>query len=234
MVVAAALLPARGHTDNTNIALALVVVVVAVAMLGRWTAAALSALSAVVAFDLFHTKPYGSLTIRAHDDVVTALLLLVVGLAVSALATRSRHHHEAATEGSNEIARIHAVAELVASGEHPDLVVIAVAIELRDLLSLPDCRYQAAPFPADSPPLARVERSGHVTLGQVTWGVETMGLPGKQVELPVEGHGHTFGRYLLVPTPGLTVTFDRRVVAVAVADQVAAAFAAYSQREHHG
>ncbi len=53
-----------------------------------------------------------------------------------------------------------------------------------------------------------------------------MGLPGKQVELVVQGYGRVFGRFLLTPTPGLPVTFDRRIIAVALADQVAAAFIA--------
>lgn len=236
VVAAAALVPARGHTDNTNIALVLVVVVVAVAMLGRWSAVVASAASAMLSFDYFHTRPYYSLRINARDDVVTAVLLLVVGVAVGTLAVRSRRHREAAVEGSNEIARIHSVAELVASGEPPEYVVITVAAELRDLLMVRDCRYEAAPLEEDGTPTSRLERSGHVTLGQFSWGVETMGLPGRQVALPVEGYGRVFGRFLMVPTPGLPVAFDRRVVAVALADQVAAAFAAQSAQtqENHG
>ena len=48
------------------------------------------------------------------------------------------------------------------------------------------------------------------------------------------------GRYVLVPTPAVPVPFDRRVVAVALADQVAAAFAADGgpripeRQENHG
>src|SRR6476661_234909 len=76
---AAALIPARSHTDNANIALGLVVVVVAVATFGQRLATVISAISAAGWFDFFHTRPYYSFTISTHDDVVTAVLLLAVG-----------------------------------------------------------------------------------------------------------------------------------------------------------
>lgn len=225
VAVAAALVPARGHTDNTNLALVLVVVVVAVAAFGHRLAAALSAVSAMLAFDFFHTQPYYSLRINAHDDLVTAMLLLAVGVAVGELAIRNRRHRAAAEDANDGITRIHAIAELVASGELPDFVVLAVAGELQDLLCLRDCRFErSASFDAPAP--AHLLRSGHVTIGNLTWGVEDMGLPSKQVELLIEGYGRVFGRYLMTPTPARGISFDHRVVAVALADQVAAAFAA--------
>src|SRR5262245_5847303 len=88
VVAAAALIPLRGDVDNTNVGLLLVVVVVAVASVGQRTAAALSALSAAAAFNFFHTEPYYSLRISSRDDVETAVLLLLVGLAVGELASR--------------------------------------------------------------------------------------------------------------------------------------------------
>ena len=54
---AAALIPARSHTDNANIALGLVVVVVAVATLGHRLATVVSAVSAAAWFDFFQTRP---------------------------------------------------------------------------------------------------------------------------------------------------------------------------------
>jgi hypothetical protein len=225
---AAALIPARSHTENTNIALVLVVVVVAISVLGRRWAAALSAMSAALWFEFFHTRPYYRFTINAHDDLVSAILLLGVGLAVGELAVRGRRHRAAAKEGSNEIARIHAVAERVAGGEPAEFGVVVVANELRDLLSLRDCRFDRYTRGPDDKPIARIERSGDVVLGELRWGVHSMGLPGKEVELLVQGQGRTLGRFLLEPTPGMPVSFDRRVVAVALADQVGAALASAS------
>jgi hypothetical protein len=52
-----------------------------------------------------------------------------------------------------------------------------------------------------------------------------MGLPGKEVDLVVQSRGRRFGRFVMVPEPGAAVSWDRRVVAVALADQVGAALA---------
>lgn len=223
LAVAAALIPARSTIDKTNVALVLVAVVVAVATIGRPLAAAVAALSAAAWFDFFHTPPHYSFTINAHQDVVTACVLLAVGLFVGELAVRSRRHHAAAVDGSTDIARIHAIAELAASGEEPDYVIMAVAGELAQILSLRDCRYE--PYSPVDRPSARIERNGEVTLGQFRWGVDTMGLPTKQVELLVDGSGHHLGRFILTPTPGEPIPFDKRLVAIALADQVGAALA---------
>ena len=212
----------------------LVVTVVGVATFGRRLAAALAALSAAAWFDFFHTQPHYSFTIRTNDDLITAGLLLLVGLAVGELAVRSRRNRAAAAEGSTDIARIHAIAQLVASGEAPEFVVIAVASELRSILSLRDCRFEPGAA-ADARPIARIQRDGDVTLNDIRWGVGTMGLPGKNVELLVEGGGHVFGRFLLTPNPGQPIPFDKRLVAVALADQVGSALATSAIKgEPHG
>lgn len=218
------LLIARGHVDNRNIALALLVTVVAVAMLQRRVATLVAAVSAAIWFDFFFTHPYHSFTIRSSDDVVTAVILLVVGVAVGELAIRGQHHRTTAIEHSNDIARIHTIAELVADGEPAEFVVIAVARELRDLLGLRDVRFEASPLVPDAKPIAVIEQTGGVHIGQLAWGVDTMGFPGP-TELLVQSGGRVWGRYVLEPTPGLGMPFERRIVAVALADQVGAALA---------
>ena len=222
---AAALIPAREHTDNANVALGLVVVVVAVATLGQRLATVVSAASAALWFDFFQTRPYYSFTINTHDDVVNAVLLLVVGVVVGELAIRMRRHLVAARTGSDDIAHLHAVAEMIAAGEKPEFAVLSVAVELRRLMDLKDCTFERAPFEHDTH-IAQLERTGNVVFGGLNWGVGTMGLPGRHVELVVQGYGRVFGRYLLTPTPGRPVSFDRRIIAVALADQVAASFIA--------
>ena len=47
-------------------------------------------------------------------------------------------------------------------------------------------------------------------------------LPADGVELPVLARGQHIGRFVLVPTPGQAVSLEERLVAVAIADQVAA------------
>src|SRR5437660_3543963 len=105
IAVAAALIPVQSQIGRANVALVLVVAAVAVAAIGRRFAVVLAALSAAAWFDFFHTAPHYSFTITAHDDVVTAAVLLVVGLIVGELAVRSRRHREAAVDGSTDIAR---------------------------------------------------------------------------------------------------------------------------------
>ena len=145
LLLAVALVPFRDSIANANVALILAAAVVLVASLGRRPAAFVAAVSAVVCFDYFHTRPYESFRINSGDDLLTACVLLAVGIFVGELAVRSRRHRDAAAESSNDIARIHSVAELVAEGEPAEYLVMVVANELRDLLSLKDCRFEAQP-----------------------------------------------------------------------------------------
>jgi K+-sensing histidine kinase KdpD len=53
----------RGEVDNTNVALAVAAVIVLAAFGGGVLAGGLASVSGAVAFDVFQTKPYGSLRI---------------------------------------------------------------------------------------------------------------------------------------------------------------------------
>ncbi len=217
---AAALVPFRDRVDNTNIALILVAVVVAVAATGGRTAGLTAAVMATLSFDFFHTKPYQSFTITQRGDIETAVLLLGVGLIVGELSSRSTRHRIDADQFGSDIARMHAVAELVSGGESADEVITAVRNELRDLLFLKGCSY-CSDFATR--PRPRMERDGEVMMAGLRWGVSRMGLPGKEVDLIVHGRGIPMGRFVMVPSPGIPVSWDRRLVAVAMADQVGAA-----------
>lgn len=221
--VAAALIPARDHIGSVNVALVLAVVVVAVAAWGHRLAAFVAAASAAVFFDVLHTRPYYSFTITQRNDAITTALLLIVGVAVGELAVWSRKQRAAAAAGSEDIARMHTIGDLVAEGRPLDQVILAVAYELRHLLSLRACRFHHG-LSTDDP--ARIERNADVVLHDVRWDVDDLGLPGKEVELLVQWGHTTFGRYVLVPTPGVPISLERRLVAVALADQVAAVMAA--------
>jgi hypothetical protein len=214
----------RDHVDNRNVALALVVPVVAVSLLQRRLSTLLAAISAAVWFDFFYTRPYHSFTIRSSDDVLTAVILLVVGVAVGELVIRGQLHRVTSEEHLGDIARIHSIAELVAEGEPVEFVVMAAARELQDLLGLRDVRFESAPLAPDAKPLAVIEQTGAVRIGQIVWGADNMGLPGP-TEVVVQSGGRVWGRFVLEPSPGLGVPFERRIVAVALADQVGAALA---------
>ena len=191
-------------------------------------AAITAAASATIGFDVFHALPYGSLTFHERDDVITAAALLVVGLVSAGLQTRSRQHRAQFVDASDDIARIAAVTDLIASGRDVDEVVSAVAVELTDLLSLRHCHFERGLRPDIAGEIVQtpqIERTGEVSYGTMRWHADAHGLPGPEVELPVYALGEHIGKYVLVPSPGVPVTYDRRLVAVALTDQVGAAFA---------
>jgi K+-sensing histidine kinase KdpD len=225
VVVAALLVGVRDHIQNANVALILVVVVVAAGAIGGRMAGACSAVVSALSFVFFHTQPYLRLTIDTADDIETTGLLLIVGLVVGHLSAGTITARASASESSLEIRRIHRVAERAARGEDAAVVIKAAEDELSDLLRLRSCRFEAQPVQSILP---RLERSGQ--LNTRVWRFRDNGfeLPPEGVELPVYGRGQPLGRFVLDPIPGVGVTLEQRVVAVAVADQVGAALAAPS------
>jgi len=223
VATALVLTPWRGHLDTGDNALFLVVVIVAVASTGRRLAAAVAALTSALAFDFFLTRPYNSFRITRQADLITEILLLVVGLAVGELAARGRTHRVAASERSHELALLHSVIELAASGQQPRLVIDAALTGLQRLLSLRDCHFT----PRDPGTIAaRITPQGVLAIGVASWSTRDLGLPTRRVDLPVRGSGWLLGHFLLTPTPGKPVSHQQLLVAVAIADQVGAALAA--------
>jgi K+-sensing histidine kinase KdpD len=220
VAIALVLVPGRGHLTNADDALVLVLVTVAVASYGRRGPAAAAALASAASFDFFLTRPYESFLISKQADLTTEVLFVVVGLLVGELAARGRRHRRAAAEGRHELSRIHDMAERIAGGEEPDFVLMAVAAELRDLLSLQDCRFV---WDQPSGKGAWIEADGTVRLNPLRWPSATAGLPTKQVELPVRGGGRILGTFILTPTPATPISQERCVVAVALADQLGTA-----------
>jgi K+-sensing histidine kinase KdpD len=220
VAVGALLIPLHGHLDAANGALILVVAVVAVAARGQRWAAALAALVAAGSFDFFFVPPYYSLRITSTDNLITELLLLVVGLVVGDLAARGRAHRTQAVERGDQVDRMHAVTELVAEGEASEFVTVVAATELRDLLHLRDCRFS---WSATATGATHITPNGGVFIGTVPWSTGRFGLPTNEVDLPVRNHGLVLGHFFLTPTPTYPVTDEQLRVAVAIADQVGAA-----------
>jgi hypothetical protein len=236
VAVGAVLATMRSLFDETNAALVLMIVVVAVATLGGRAAGVVTALAAIVSFDFFHTEPYLSLAIDSRDDVETTVLLLVAGVLVGTIATAGRVARARAGAARSEIVRIHRVAEAAVSGRDPAEVIAIAQDELRDLLSLTEARFEAFPT-EDRHVRPRLGRNGAIE------GVEEhrfrrhddgragFELPAGGVELPVLARGRPVGRFLVVPRPGIAVTLEQRLVAVAIADQVAAIWTPSATKE---
>jgi Domain of unknown function (DUF4118) len=213
---AIALVPFRGDVPNATVALILAALVTVLAATTDRVAAAAAGLSAALSFDTFHTRPYGSLTIDRAQDVETTVLLLVVAMTVGQLAARSHRHQREAIVSALNLGRVHAVAEMVAAGASPHDVVRTVEAELKAVLRLRDCWYD--PAFADTP-TPFIERNGAVSWGAIRWGFATIGLPTTEVSLVVEHDARPLGRFVLVADPGVRVTEDELMTAVALADQ---------------
>ena len=70
-----------------------------------------------------------------------------------------------------------------------------------------------------------MERSGVVQSSEHRWANGEFELPRDGVELPVTGGGERLGRFVLMPTAGVGISKERRLIAVALADQLGAALA---------
>ena len=142
------LIPIRDDVDNTNVALLLVVVVVAVASVGqRARRGAWRRCRRPASFNFFHTVPYYSLRIDSRDDVETAVLLLLVGLAVGELASRGLQAQRGGRPRAPRPGQPARPGALVAKGEDADYVLMATEAELTHLLGLAACRFEATHDP---------------------------------------------------------------------------------------
>lgn len=128
--VAAALLPLRANLVNTDVALILVLVIVGVAASGNRPAGLPAAVSAAVWFDFFWTQPYETLAITTRADIETAVLLLLLGLAVTEIGVRARRQHAAASREAGFRDGILSAAEAVATGKSPSALIDRVCEQL--------------------------------------------------------------------------------------------------------
>jgi K+-sensing histidine kinase KdpD len=220
LAVAALLSAFRDDLSSANVVLVLVLVVVAVAATGSRAAGVVAALSSAVWFDFFLTEPYLTFTIADRDDVETAVLLTLVGLAVTEIALWGRRQQARSSRTSGYLDGVVSAAGLVAAGEVPRAAVLDVVCrQVVEVLGIDACDYVAG-APSGAHPV--LERDGSVTRAGRPVAVDRSGLPSDDVvELPVVSHGAVVGRLVLTasgrvawPSP------EQRRVAVALADQV--------------
>jgi hypothetical protein len=223
VALAFALLPFRGQAPDASVALGFAVLVALLASIGTRITALIAAVSAALCYDVGFTQPYGSLAISHPQDIETTALLLVGGLIVGQLAARNRSNRGLAVRQSDDLAHIQAIAELMAAGAEADEVVDAVAVELRSLLGLRESWFDISPPERPGP---TIDRNGNVSWGRIWWGVDTLGLPGKEITIDVEHNQRRLGRYVLVAEPGTKVRRDQLLAAATLAHQAGAALGA--------
>jgi hypothetical protein len=216
LLLSVALLPLRDHLPNANMALALVVPVLAGAIIGGYWAAAVSSLVAAICFDFIFTKPYNSLRIASKDDVATFFVFLIVAMSAAVLGVRARRGSADAREARAELQRLYRVSEISAHGADVDDVISAVRAEMIGLFELVDCVFEAAP---SGPPLPRLGHTGALESARLVAVGEFL-LPTGGVELPVTGRGQELGRLVLYAGELTRAPLGKRLVAVAIADEL--------------
>jgi hypothetical protein len=225
LAVCAILAALRDVVPNDDAALVLVLVVVAVAAAGHRPSAVVAALSSAVWFDFFLTRPYNSFTINSRDDVETAVLLVLVGLAVTEIALWGRRQQDRASRRHGYLDGVVSAAHMAAEGETPPSAVVTfVADQITHVLGVDQCVFK----PGTSSAHPRINRDGSVTRGGNPIDVDRSGLPTHDVtDILVESHGRPLGHFELVSASHVVwPTVEQRRVAVGLAEQAGAALAA--------
>jgi hypothetical protein len=226
LAVAALLVPFRGTFAGTAAALVMVLVIVAVAVSGNRVSGVIASFSAALWFDFFLTRPYDRFAISHRPDLETTIAIYVVGVVVTELAARSRQHWQSANSSTAYVTMIHGVAVLAADSAPVAAMIDQTTQSLIQLLSLRACEFDRG---LSDPPLAQIQSNGEVAHVGLRWPAKEIGLPGPQAEILAKWRGRVVGRFVVTPTPGVTVSLEQRIVAVAVVD----VFAAYLVGEMH-
>jgi hypothetical protein len=182
-----------------------------------------------LAFDVFDTAPYGTLAISRSSDLVTTVVLALVAAGGGILVALVQRGRRVRRTGSDAFSRVRDAAALVAEGGEPALVLSTVLEEIRRLLGLRDCWYEAEPpigireVTRDglvvSPALVHPGRGHDIPIGSVP--------PWDHVSLPVWVQGRRVGAFRLVVTPGVPLDAEHLMVAITLSDQAGAALAGY-------
>ncbi len=227
LTTSAVLAAFRSEVTTATAALVLVLWVVAAAATGDRLAGLLTALSAGLWFNFFLTEPYHRLTIDDPDDVEVVVLLLVVGLAVTEVATWGHRHQARAARRSGYLEGVLATAELVASADVREGIEMARR-QIQAVLDVPRCDY--VPGPVHDSRLAIMDHEGDVTRAGRSVDVGRHGLPfDEQVALVVQRGPTTLGHFVITSASRISYpTREQRRVAVLLANQVAGAIDAKS------
>jgi K+-sensing histidine kinase KdpD len=221
LALAAGLAAVRDSISSATAVLVLVAFVVAVAASGDRVAGILAALSSGAWFDFFLTEPYQQFAITDPNDLEAAVLLVLVGAAVTELALWGRRQQDRAGRRAGYLEGVLQTAQTAARRQAPREEVIShVAQQLQDVLGLDRCRYVADREINPLDPLMGDD-------GSVTWrgypiDVDRHGLPvDAETCLPVRSAGVARGHYrLTAATRVVRPTLEQRRIAVLLADQL--------------
>ena len=188
VVVAAALAPLRDAPDNSNAVLVLVLLVVGAASTGIRPAGVIAALSSALwSFDFFLTAPFHRLSISDPGDIETAVMLVLVGVAVTEVALWGRRQQGVASRQQGYLSGVLETVESVAvGGVRAGGLTERVAAQ-EELLSLDSCRFQSD---LSEPQYAQLTHDGTALRAGHPVDVARSGLPtDTEIELQVRNGG---------------------------------------------
>jgi K+-sensing histidine kinase KdpD len=226
---AAALLPVavgallallREGMNQSTAAMVLVLTVVAAAASGDRVAGIVAALSAAGSFDFFLTEPYYSFSIHQRDDLTLAIVLVVVGLAVTEIALWGRRQQAAALRRDGYIQGLTHLLDLPSdTSEKARADAISTAIT-RTLGADRSEWVPAHPSGLD----AVVEPEGQVRARGRLLAVARAGLPTEScTAVPVTRSGVPLGHFRVVSSTHVArPTVEQLRVAVLLADRMSA------------
>jgi K+-sensing histidine kinase KdpD len=224
LVACVALSPFRDSVANTNAALGLVLLIVAAAATGIRAAGLTAALSSAAWFDFFLTQPYNHFNITDRADIETAVLLMLVGVAVTEVALWGRRQQARASREQGYLDGVLSTAATVGAGRSSTSSLIDhVREQIVDVLRIDGCRFD----PGSGPILAALNNDATMTYNGHPFKVDRLGLPtDTEIALLVESGGVVRGRFLLTAaTKVVRPTLEQLRVAIALANQVGAALA---------
>ncbi|MXG90556.1 DUF4118 domain-containing protein [Nocardioides flavescens] len=211
---------ARDQVSAVNAVLVMVVLVVAVAAGGSRVAGVVAALSAAAWFDFFWLPPFRTFTIAQRDDVETAVLLMLVGLALTEIVLWGRRRQADASRREGYLSGVVRAATTVARGEATSgATLTSVSQQIADVLGVERCRYVEGPPRAG----AQLDQDGEVRRAGRVLDVRRAGLPVDDVTvIPVVRAGEVVGRFELTSAShAVWPTLEQRLVAVTLADLAA-------------
>ncbi len=214
----------RDGIANTNAALVLVLLVVAAASTGIRPAGIVAALASAVGFDYFLTEPYNTLNIADRADLETAVLLLLVGAAVTEIALWGRREQARASREQGYLDGVLGTAATVAAGRSSITDLIdQVCLQIVEILQIDGARFDADTRSG----LPVLDPTGTVTRAGRTINVPRQGLPtDTKIALMVQSGGVTHGHLeLTAATRVVRPSRQQLRVAVTLANQLGAALA---------
>jgi hypothetical protein len=223
----------RDSIANTSAALGLVLLIVAGASTGIRSAGLLAALSSAVWFDFFLTQPYHGFAITDPADIETAVLLVLVGAAVTEIALWGRRQQAHASREQGYLDGVLRTAQAVGAGQSSiDSLIENVSEQLTELLRIDRCRFD----PGNGPVLATIDNDGVVSYNGHPIDVGRVGLPvDTEIALVVQSLGTVRGRFLLTSVTGVVRPSREQLrIAVVLANQVGAALATSMGEGHPG